>query len=494
MTTADRKSPQIGGLHSDLERLQGELTRRERDAERLQREKSRLQRKSNRLQRENDRLKQENERLKQQLAEARRAGRRQAAPFAKDRPQGRGRRPGRRPGAAYGRHGCRRRPTQVDETYAAPVPAACPDCGGAVDVTRVASQYQEDLPVVRPLVRRFDIEVGHCSQCQRRVQGRHQLQTSDALGAAGVQLGPGVVALVVELHTELGVPLAKVAHLLRTTFGLQVTPGGLAHMLHRAAGAAAPAYAELCEQVRNAPVVTPDETGWRVGGERHWLWVFTTPETTVYAICPGRGFDDAATVLGTGYAGVLVRDGWAPYRRYDGLHQTCLNHLLQRCKQLQQDHPDSPWAGEVQAVLQAGLDLRDRCNAGELSEHGTATARGRLTARLGRLVDAPPPLDDAERFAAHLANEFPAVFLFLWDPSLDATNWRAEQAIRPAVVIRKGCGGNRTRHGADTQQVLASVVRTARQRGLDLPPLIAVLLQAPEPTVPEILSLPPPTA
>ena len=189
----------------------------------------------------------------------------------------------------------------------------------------MASQYQEELPVVRPVVRRFDIEVGHCSQCQRRVQGRHVLQTSDALGAAGVQLGPGVVALVVELHTEMGVPLAKVAHLLRTTFGLQVTPGGLAHVLHRAARSAEPAYTELCEQVRNAPVVTPDETGWRVGGERHWLWVFTTPDTTVYAICPGRGFDDAATVLGTDYAGVLVRDGWAPYRCYDGLHQTCLN-------------------------------------------------------------------------------------------------------------------------------------------------------------------------
>ena len=144
--------------------------------------------------------------------------------------------------------------------------------------------------MVRPVpVRRFDIEVGHCSQCQRRVQGRHVLQTSDALGAAGVQLGPEVVALVVELHTELGVPLAKVAHLLRTTFGLQVTPGGLAHVLHRAARAAAPAYAELCEQVRTAPVVTPDETGWRVGGERHWLWTFVTPETTGLRHLPRPG-------------------------------------------------------------------------------------------------------------------------------------------------------------------------------------------------------------
>ena len=48
--------------------------------------------------------------------------------------------------------------------------------------------------------------------------------------------------------------------------------------------------------------------------------------------------------------------------------------------------------------------------------------------------------------------------------SVDATNWRAEHAIRPAVVTRKVGGGDRTRHGADTQQVLASVVRTAHQR------------------------------
>ena len=86
------------------------------------------------------------------------------------------------------------------------------------------------------------------------------------------------------------------------------------------------------------------------------------------------------------------------------------------------------------------------------------------------------------------------MFLFLSDPSLDATNWRAEQAIRPAVVIRKVCGGNRTRKDADTQQVLASVVRTARQRNLDLPALIAAMLRAAEPVVPEAFGLPPPPA
>ena len=191
--------------------------------------------------------------------------------------------------------------------------------------------------------------------------------------------------------------------------------------------------------------------------------------------------------------GVLVRDGWVAYRGFKKApHQTCLSHLLRRCKDLQAAHPDSPWAGAVQAVLQDGLALRDRSNAGEISEHGLASARGRLAARLGRLIDTAPPLANAERFAKHLANEFPAVFLFLCDPSIDATNWRAEQAIRPAVVTRKVCGGNRTRRGADTQQVLG-------QRRAYRPPTQPRLALAdhddavrPEPVVTEALALPPP--
>ena len=446
----------------------------------------RLERDKAKLIEERDHWKRRSEHLEKELEAARRAGRRQAAPFAKDRPQGRAGRPGRRAGAEYGKHGRRRQPTQVDETHVAPAPTSCPDCGGAVALDRVASQYQEELPEVRPLVRRFDIEVGHCSQCQRRVQGRHALQTSDALGAAAAQLGPNVAALVVELHTELGMPLEKVVRVLRTQFGLSVTKGGLVQLLHRTADAAAPAYAALREQVRCSPVVTPDETGWRVNAILHWLWAFATPETTVYAICDGRGFADAAAVLGPDFAGVLVRDGWVAYRGFKKApHQTCLAHLLRRCKDLQAAHPDSPWAGAVQAVLRDGLALRDRSNAGEISEHGLASARGRLAARLGRLIDTAPPLADAERFAKHLANEFPAVFLFLCDPSIDATNWRAEQAIRPAVVTRKVCGGNRTRRGADTQQVLASVVLPrsganfrSRMNGRGVPPANATSTRA----------------
>ena len=155
---------------------------------------------------ERQRLRRENEKLKDELEAARRAVYRQAAPFSRGTRVADPQRPGRKPGAAYGRCAHRSTPRHVDETYRAPLPVACPHCYGPVRRVRIATQYQEELPVQRPVVRRFDVHVGQCTQCGRRVQGRHPLQTSNALGAASVQLGPQAVAFAVLLNKRYGLP------------------------------------------------------------------------------------------------------------------------------------------------------------------------------------------------------------------------------------------------------------------------------------------------
>lgn len=443
---------------------------------------------------ERQRLRRENERLKEDLEAARRRANRQAAPFSRGLPKAHPHRPGRKAGTAYGRTAYRRRPETVDIRYDAPLPRACPACGGRLRRQRVASQYLEDLPMQRPVVAQFRVAVGQCTRCQRRVQGRHPLQTSDALGAAAVHLGPQAVALAVLLNKQCGLSFAKIAQLLHSRFGLAVTRGGLVQALHRAARQAQPTYQTLCATVRGSPVVTPDETGWKIGGHQHWLWAFATPTTTVYAIQDGRGFAQAARVLGADYAGVLQRDGWAPYRQFThAAHQTCLAHLLRRCRTMMLDYPQHPFAPQVHALLQAALATRDRHVAGHVSAHGLAVARGHYLHRLGRLLSRRPSrLAAARRFATHLIAEYDAVFSFLFDPTLDATNWRAEHALRPAVITRKTCGGgNRTVRGAQTQQVLASLLRTAQQRRLDTTALLATLLRAPSPVVPHALQSPP---
>jgi transposase len=437
-------------------------------------------------------LRHENHRLQHALEQAQRAARRQAAPFARSGPKSKPRTPGRRAGPAYGRRARRPIPDRIDETVDVPLPTTCPHCGGRVRIDHVVDQYQSDIPPVRPHVTCFHVHLGCCDDCGRAVRGRHPRQTSQALGAAAAHLGPRAVGLAADLNKRLGVSYGKLIVLYHVAFGLEVSRGGICQALARLARAAEPTYQGLIEVVRRAPVVAPDETGWRVAAQLNWLWVFVTAEVTVYAILAGRGFEQAATILSAQYAGTLERDGWAPYRRFtQAQHQSCLSHLLRRCRELlehaQRGQARFPHA--VRRILLAAFDLRARFATGEISRHGLAVARGRLGARLDRTLAGRIHYPPNRRFARHLVRERPYLFTFLGRDDVAATNWRAEQAIRPAVVTRKVWGGNRTWAGARTQQILASVLRTCHQQGSDPLAMFAQMLHQDQPTslVPAIL-------
>ncbi len=515
----------------------------------------------------------ENARLRSELEESRRAGKRQAAPFSKGGLKQNPGRPGRRSGAEHGRHAHRPVPDHVDEQIEVPVPEQCPECGGQVELEGWDEQYQEDLVVpVRAHVRCFRVGKGHCRCCGRRVQGRHRLQTSDALGAAGAQVGPNALALAAQLNKELGIPASKVARILLQMCGIQITAGGVHQALARLARRAAPSYAALVLAVRSSAVVAPDESGWRIDGRKAWLWVFVGDDATVYSIADGRGYEHAASILGEEFAGVLERDGWAPYRRFThARHQTCVAHLLRRCGEMIDDSRagQARVPHQVKRLLLDALEFRDQ-HADELHCHDDAdvieghaveiavqdpdvTARGavrreqpalpgapeqpallarvtqiarralttavhalasdtandaptttvkaeeivdphaarrELNERLEKLLAGHPTHAPNRRLLAHLTNERENLFTFLDTPGVQATNWRAEQAIRPAVVNRKNWGGNRTRHGADTQQILMSVIRTARQQHTDPVTLLADLQRQPGPIVSPALTLP----
>jgi len=91
----------------------------------------------------------------------------------------------------------------------------------------------------------------------------------------------------------------------------------------------------------------------------------------------------------------------------------------------------------VKEILQASLKLRDRRDRNRIGERGLAIARGQLEARLDRTLNCNYRSPANRRLANHLRREREAMFTFLYCPGLDATNYRAEQAIRPMVVTRK---------------------------------------------------------
>ncbi len=442
-----------------------------------------------RLTGENERLRGRVGKLEGSLEEARRAGKRQAAPFSRGEPKSAPRRPGRRSGEQHGRHGHRQPPGEVDEQCDAPLAGRC-ECGGEIVEDRIEYQFQDELPEPQPIRRRFAVHIGKCRGCGRRHQGRHPFQTSDALGAAACMLGPRAVALASELNKELGLSPQKTAKAL-ARFGIQVSAGGVVQAIARQARALEPTYRALIEGVRCSPTVAPDETGWRINGQKAWLWAFAGEDVTVYLIAAGRGYEHAAEILGEDYSGVLERDGWAPYRRFTlARHQTCHAHLLRRTGELLADST----AGQarvphaVRRILKDALALRDQRDVIDAAQFALKVTD--LNERADKLLAMRPTHEPNRKLLAHLQTEREHLFTFLADPGVQATNWRAEQALRPAIVNRKSWGGNRTWQGAHTQQVTMSVIRTARQQNIDPLELLASAQLSLKPTTSELIKLP----
>jgi len=425
--------------------------------------------------------------LEKLVEEVRRGGKRQAAPFSKGDPKATPKRSGRKPGDGYGTHSRRALPER-DAQRVVPValPGVCPHCGdGELVEVKTMAQWVEDLPDVATVLTRFDVAVGCCAGCGRRVQGRSPEQSSDALGAAACQVGPRALALAAWLHKSCGMPLAKICALY-AQFHLAVTPGGLSQAMDRIADKSFATYEALKAELAAQAVVSPDETGWRVGGHSAWLWAFAASTLTVYAICEGRGFDDATTVLPADFAGTLCRDGWAPYRKFaEAAHQTCAAHLLRRAREMRESNPpehrDIP--NTLSAILHDALAARALRDAGTLGGDGLDTAIAALEARIDDLLATGTTFDANRRLLKHVRKERSALFTFLRQPGVEATNWRAENAIRPAVVNRKVCGGNRGWHSAETQHILMTMFRTAYQQGADAIGIMIDLLRSPEPTI-----------
>jgi transposase len=305
-----------------------------------------------------------------------------------------------------------------------------------------------------------------------------------------VQIGPEALSLAAVLNKQMGLSHERTARVLELGYGLKVSRSGLCRALERLGNLAAPTYDQLESALRQSLVVWLDDTGWRVGGQSQNLRVLVSEQGTVYLIEPHRGYAEAAAVLGEDYAGFLVHDGARCFYGFEqAFHQTCLRHLIQRCREMIEIA--SPAAARfplaVKELLQQALELRDRHRQGRVSSHGLAVATGRLEARLDRWLDVRFVCPANQRLAKHLSHEQPHLFTFLRCPGLEATNAVGEQAVRGMVVARKTWGGNRTWKGARIHQILASVLRTCWQQGQDAFRQLVKLLRSPKPVLLEIV-------
>jgi transposase len=444
--------------------------RLERENQRLHERIDRLEAELRRLHGRVARLKKDNRRLRSELDETRRQSHRQAGPFRRRHVKKRCKKPGRKKG-----HTAESRPTptpeQIDRHVHVPC-RVCPDCHSELlELDRIV-QYQTDLPPIVPIVTQFAIETGYCPCCQRRVQGRHPEQTSNATGAAGNTIGPVALTMAAELKHRLGVPYRKICDFFENYCNLDICPATLVRAEQRLADLAKPTYDLLIDALRRCDVVHADETGWRISAQSAWLWVFTNQHITIYAIRTGpgaRGHEVPADILGPDFDGYLIVDGFKAYDVLGYAKGQCNAHLLRRAKELSAtvDAQEQPLMKTLITLLQEAMSLAERREA--LTPAGYARRVQEIEQRFEtwqlKLIRKHQLSPELERLLKHIMNHLDEWLLFLHEPKVPATNNQAERMLRPAVISRKVGGCNKTLLGALVHSILASLMVTCQQQG-----------------------------
>jgi transposase len=425
-----------------------------------------------------EKLKKQNELLRTKVEELERAGKRQAAPFARRKLVEQRKRPGRKAGQGKFAHRAKPSPKEVNETKVARL-HGCPECGGKLREIHKHEQYEVDIPPVEPVITRFVNYSGYCGECKKRVRSRHPEQTSLASGAAGVVVGPRAKAFAADLKHRLGVSYGKVSEVLNDAFDLQVSRSGWCQADQKLAEIARPMYEDLIETVRQCSVVHADETGWRIDTLSAWLWVFTNQEVTVYAIRDNRSSDVVIEILGQEFRGTLASDCFLAYddrRLRDWLKQKCLSHLLKDLKEMEENKTGRAlhFARQLTTLLQQAIALK--AEKPRLDPFTFYQRSQVLEAQLDALIGPQRRLKDREnaRFARRLRKHRAHLLRFLYVDDLEATNNQAERMLRPAVITRKTNGCNRTRQGADAHAILSSVLVTCHQHSI---PILDYLVQ-----------------
>jgi hypothetical protein len=342
----------------------------------------------------------------------------------------------------------------------------CPACQCRLGELRRHKRIVEDL--IRSAVQTtcYHTHSGHCPNCGKRVESRAPQQPPPANVPHG-QLGLHALTTAAILRVRHRLPFRQIAQLLVDLPGLRVSAGAIVKQIKRLARWLEGKYRDLILHLRASEHVNGDETSWRIDGRNFWLWAFTDPTFTLYHVDQSRGGKVPLKLLGKSFDGTLTSDFYSAYDKLPGKKQRCLTHLMREVRELDEadgSFADCPLSRRLMRWCREALRLKKQWKQLKRREYQRKVAR--LEDRLEKLAGEKWEHPDAMRLGKRLSRYRTQLTRFLSDAKLEGTNNAAERALRPAVVMRKITGGSRSQDGAAAWATLASLLRTADQRGL----------------------------
>lgn len=221
-----------------------------------------------------------------------------------------------------------------------------------------------------------------------------------------------------------------------------------------------------------ALLVHIDETGWKVGQDNCYAWIFTNLTHTLYLYGQNRSDQTLEQILSRQFGGTVITDFYSTYENYFKHQQKCWAHILRDAIKLMLLHPDQPeyqhFFEKMHAIFrtakqikQADLTNKQRNRKIASLQRRVSNACPRYQERLTK--DTP---DDVRKFVnlqKRLIRYQDSLFTFVSHPDVAPTNNRAEQGLRKTARARNNYQTSKTDRGARRRSVITTVMTSLKQ-------------------------------
>ena len=408
----------------------------------------------------------------QQLTEPlRQDSRTSSRPPSSDPPPAIGKRPrrepsGRRPGGQPGHAGRTRalRPVEEVDVIIPVKPTRCWRCQQPLrgDDPQPQRPHVTEIPPAQPVVTASQLHRVVCPACGELSRGERPP------GLPSGACGPRVQAIAALCTGAYHLSKRTTQSVLEALFGGSMRLGTLANLAQATGQAVAAPVAAARSAVPQPPVASLEETGWREGPHRAWLWTAVTAWVTVFVVRRSRRGQVAQALLGERFWGWLVTDRWSGSSWYPTWRrQFCWAHLVRDIEAMIER------GGRSQAIGEA---LRDQARKmfhgwhrvcdGTRAHASVARSMRPVRREVERRLEAGQTcgVPKTAGVCREMLQRRQALWTFMRHDGVEPTNNAAERAIRPGVLWRKGSVGTQSPEGSRLVEAMMTVVTTLTQQ------------------------------
>ena len=353
------------------------------------------------------------------------------------------------------------------------VPGHCNTCGVSLcgePAIREGSRQIVDIPPIKAVWTEYRTFAEQCG-----CGGRTVADFPKGVDTP-VSYGENIEGLVGYFHARQYLPFKRMQEVFNDVMGIDISEGGIHRLLNRFADRTTPLYRMIKQRVANAKVVGTDETGVKVNGGKHWLWVWQTSLLTYIAHSDNRGKATIEAHFPNGFPNsTLVRDGWRPQTgTIAEHHQTCLPHLLRHLNYLNEKYQGPSWGVQLKKLLYHAMQVGGK---GHGKDQGYNLPRAEIVQGLGDLLDRPPDKEHKElhTFYKRICRERQHLFTFLFIEDVPPDNNASERAIRNVKVKQKISGQFKTERAARNFAKIRSVIDTTIKNGMNVLDALALI-------------------